>query len=152
MEWPVRYWSKFSYYNSSFESLLVELWIFAVFRFWSRQGFVPMYLRQTANDLTGEHSCIMLKALSHQDVSEEYGTPDPKANWIGAYYKGNTWRNLNTKYSNPINIWVLDHHVDLFWQNMSSSYLLQEFICGVCLSFEHSVAHVSFVHACHSLL
>lgn len=47
-----------------------------------------MYLRQTANDLTGEHSCVMLKALSQQNVSEEYGTPDPKANWIGAFYKG----------------------------------------------------------------
>ncbi|GAB6021233.1 N-acetyltransferase 10 [Chamberlinius hualienensis] len=30
-------------------------------KFWKKTGFVPVYLRQTANDLTGEHSCIMLK-------------------------------------------------------------------------------------------
>ena len=34
-------------------------------RFWKRAGFAPTYLRQTANELTGEHSMIMLKVLSH---------------------------------------------------------------------------------------
>ena len=29
-------------------------------RFWSRQGFVAVHLRQQPNDITGEHSCIML--------------------------------------------------------------------------------------------
>ncbi|XP_014486431.1 PREDICTED: N-acetyltransferase 10-like [Dinoponera quadriceps] len=29
-------------------------------KFWKRAGFVPVYLRQTANDITGEHTCIML--------------------------------------------------------------------------------------------
>lgn len=29
-------------------------------KFWKRAGFVPVYLRQTTNELTGEHSCIML--------------------------------------------------------------------------------------------
>ncbi|TRY75386.1 hypothetical protein TCAL_06345 [Tigriopus californicus] len=33
-------------------------------RFWKRCGFTPTYLRQTANDLTGEHSMIMLKSLN----------------------------------------------------------------------------------------
>nr|CAB3264206.1 N-acetyltransferase 10 [Phallusia mammillata] len=33
-------------------------------KFWSRADFTPVYLRQTANDLTGEHSCIMIKALN----------------------------------------------------------------------------------------
>nr|XP_018667185.1 RNA cytidine acetyltransferase [Ciona intestinalis] len=32
-------------------------------KFWSKAGYTSVYLRQTANDLTGEHSCIMLKAL-----------------------------------------------------------------------------------------
>jgi len=35
-----------------------------LFRFWKKAGFAPVYLRQTANDLTGEHSCIMLKILA----------------------------------------------------------------------------------------
>ncbi|GLG98567.1 RNA cytidine acetyltransferase [Gryllus bimaculatus] len=32
-------------------------------KFWKRASFVPVYLRQTANELTGEHSCIMLHVL-----------------------------------------------------------------------------------------
>ena len=32
-------------------------------RFWKRAGFVPVYLRQTANALTGEHTCVMLHTL-----------------------------------------------------------------------------------------
>ncbi|KAL8450589.1 hypothetical protein Emed_002461 [Eimeria media] len=30
-------------------------------RFWSRRGFVLVYLRQQPSDVTGEHSCIMLR-------------------------------------------------------------------------------------------
>lgn len=33
-------------------------------KFWKRSGFVPVYLRQTANDLTGEHTSVMLHVLS----------------------------------------------------------------------------------------
>ncbi|XP_053976648.1 RNA cytidine acetyltransferase [Hylaeus volcanicus] len=36
-------------------------------KFWKRSGFLPVYLRQTANDITGEHSCIMLYKLEQQD-------------------------------------------------------------------------------------
>ncbi|AMD19733.1 HCL418Cp [Eremothecium sinecaudum] len=32
-------------------------------KFWKRNNFVPVYLRQTANDLTGEHTCVMLHVL-----------------------------------------------------------------------------------------
>ncbi|TPX63806.1 hypothetical protein SpCBS45565_g06335 [Spizellomyces sp. 'palustris'] len=32
-------------------------------KFWKRAGFTPVYLRQTPNDLTGEHTCVMLKKL-----------------------------------------------------------------------------------------
>lgn len=31
-----------------------------LFNFWSRLGFVPLYLRLTPNELTGEHTCIMV--------------------------------------------------------------------------------------------
>lgn len=47
-------------------------------KFWKRGGFVPVYLRQTANELTGEHTCIMLRTLSS-------GRQDPS--WLGAYAK-----------------------------------------------------------------
>jgi len=35
----------------------------SLLRFWKKAGYVPAYLRQTKNDLTGEHTCIMLKVL-----------------------------------------------------------------------------------------
>ncbi|KAI6251012.1 RNA cytidine acetyltransferase [Erysiphe necator] len=46
-------------------------------RFWKRSAFVPVYLRQTPNELTGEHTCVMIKPLSSSnDVS-----------WIAAFSK-----------------------------------------------------------------
>jgi len=39
-------------------------------KFWKRASFVPVYLRQTANDLTGEHTCIMLRQLEVSDQLE----------------------------------------------------------------------------------
>ncbi|KAF2772117.1 DUF699-domain-containing protein [Teratosphaeria nubilosa] len=47
-------------------------------KFWKRAGYVPVYIRQTANDLTGEHTTVMLKTL-------ETGSSDPS--WLGAYAK-----------------------------------------------------------------
>ncbi|XP_061717144.1 RNA cytidine acetyltransferase [Cydia pomonella] len=32
-------------------------------KFWKSQKYVPVYLSQKANELTGEHSCIMIRAL-----------------------------------------------------------------------------------------
>uniref|UniRef100_T1K0U0 RNA cytidine acetyltransferase n=1 Tax=Tetranychus urticae TaxID=32264 RepID=T1K0U0_TETUR len=37
-----------------------------LYRFWKSSGFVPVYLRQTTNELTGENSCIMVKLLQHR--------------------------------------------------------------------------------------
>ncbi|OBA19422.1 DUF699-domain-containing protein [Metschnikowia bicuspidata var. bicuspidata NRRL YB-4993] len=38
-------------------------------KFWKRAGFVPVYLRQTANELTGEHTSVMLHVLAgHSDA------------------------------------------------------------------------------------
>lgn len=47
-------------------------------KFWKRAGFVPVYLRQTSNELTGEHTCVMLRTLAS-------GSSD--ASWLGAYAK-----------------------------------------------------------------
>lgn len=32
-------------------------------KFWKKAGYMPVYLRQTTNELTGEHTCIMLKMI-----------------------------------------------------------------------------------------
>ena len=37
----------------------------ALHKFWKRASFSPVYLRQTANDLTGEHTCVMLRPLEN---------------------------------------------------------------------------------------
>ncbi|KAH6609251.1 trnamet cytidine acetyltransferase [Trichoderma cornu-damae] len=44
-------------------------------KFWKRSSFSPVYLRQTANDLTGEHTCVMLRPLD--------GSGDKT--WLGAF-------------------------------------------------------------------
>lgn len=52
-----------------------------LFNFWNKSGFVPVYLRQTANSLTGEHTCIMIKSLrgtALDTVSD--------AAWTNAFY------------------------------------------------------------------
>ena len=43
-------------------------------KFWSRSKYNPMYMRMTANDITGEHSCIMVRQLTETNGnwSEEY--------------------------------------------------------------------------------
>ncbi|XP_044254594.1 RNA cytidine acetyltransferase [Tribolium madens] len=46
-------------------------------KFWKRAGYVPVYLRQTTNDLTGEHSCIMLNVLNDEEGGND---------WLMAYW------------------------------------------------------------------
>jgi len=44
----------------------------AMIRFWKRAGYVPLYLRQTTSELTGEHTCVMLRGLN-SSVETEIG-------------------------------------------------------------------------------
>lgn len=53
-------------------------------KFWKRSGYSPVYLRQTSNDLTGEHTCVMLKVL-----------PDRKDKWLRDFTKDFHKRFLN---------------------------------------------------------
>ena len=45
-------------------------------KFWKRASFAPVYLRQTPNELTGEHSCVMIRSLS---------TATNDGAWLGAF-------------------------------------------------------------------
>lgn len=46
-------------------------------KFWAKKAkFAPVYLRQTATELTGEHTCVMIKTLSGKDNA-----------WLGAFAK-----------------------------------------------------------------
>lgn len=50
-----------------------------LYNFWNRLGFVPLYMRLTSNDLTGEHTCIM--ATTKMNDQEESSTK-----WIGSFH------------------------------------------------------------------
>ncbi|CAH8440187.1 unnamed protein product [Schistosoma turkestanicum] len=52
----------------------------SLLRFWKRSGYVPVYLRQNMNELTGEFTCIMVKPLKHQSVSSR------SAEWLRNYF------------------------------------------------------------------
>ncbi|KAI9320989.1 GNAT acetyltransferase 2-domain-containing protein [Dichotomocladium elegans] len=58
----------------------------ALHKFWKRAGFVPLYIRQTPNDLTGEHTCVMLNTLDN-GVST--------APWLEAFARDFSKRFLN---------------------------------------------------------
>ena len=50
-------------------------------KFWKRASFAPVYLRQTPNELTGEHSCVMLRTL---DANSSSSSNNDTA-WLGAF-------------------------------------------------------------------
>ncbi|XP_060086378.1 RNA cytidine acetyltransferase-like [Ylistrum balloti] len=52
-------------------------------KFWKKSKFTPVYLRQTPNDLTGEHSCIMLKMLNETEEEEDKLSDS----WLCAFWK-----------------------------------------------------------------
>uniref|UniRef100_A0AAV2L337 RNA cytidine acetyltransferase n=1 Tax=Knipowitschia caucasica TaxID=637954 RepID=A0AAV2L337_KNICA len=49
-------------------------------KFWKKAGYTPVYLRQTPNDLTGEHSCVMLKELNTDETPQQ-------SQWLTAFWK-----------------------------------------------------------------
>ncbi|KAI9228510.1 MAG: GNAT acetyltransferase 2-domain-containing protein [Piptocephalis tieghemiana] len=49
-------------------------------KFWKKSGFTPVYLRQTPNELTGEHSCVMLRTLDTSDLPRQC-SPE----WLSAF-------------------------------------------------------------------
>ena len=41
-----------------------------LYNFWKKNNYLPLYLRQTASEITGEHSILMLKALNSRDLGD----------------------------------------------------------------------------------
>lgn len=48
-------------------------------RFWKRAGYVPLYIRQTQNELTGEYTCVMVRGLN--------SSTDGELEWMGEFAK-----------------------------------------------------------------
>jgi N-acetyltransferase 10 len=55
-------------------------------KFWKKSGFVPIYLRQTPNDLTGEHSCIMLKVIDDHSNKDPNVVSQRSNNWLSEFW------------------------------------------------------------------
>lgn len=56
----------------------------ALLKFWKRLGYLPIYVRQTENELTGEHTAVMLRSLN-KDADDQSYTP---AAWLTAFALG----------------------------------------------------------------
>eukprot|EP00002_Diphylleia_rotans_P024304 TRINITY_DN4795_c0_g1_i1.p1 TRINITY_DN4795_c0_g1~~TRINITY_DN4795_c0_g1_i1.p1 ORF type:complete len:1024 (-),score=229.08 TRINITY_DN4795_c0_g1_i1:125-3196(-) len=52
----------------------------SLFNFWKKASFMPVYLRQTQNELTGEYTCIMLHSLKSDDLDS-----DCDQNWLPSF-------------------------------------------------------------------
>ncbi|KAJ6228927.1 RNA cytidine acetyltransferase [Anaeramoeba flamelloides] len=50
---------------------------YPLFRFWKKNNFYPIHIRQTENTLTGEFSCIMVKEIITHELSE--------SNWLDQF-------------------------------------------------------------------
>jgi len=53
-----------------------------LYAFWKRLNYLPLYLRLTANDLTGEHTCIVVRTAGSLDVDSS----DGQAAWLKLYH------------------------------------------------------------------
>ncbi|KAK2961481.1 putative RNA cytidine acetyltransferase [Blattamonas nauphoetae] len=79
----------------------------SLFHFWQKAGLLPLYIRQSANELTGEYTCIMLKQL-HTRTAEEGPAEGVESDWVGEYSKDFTNRLCSllsfefTKFSIPL--------------------------------------------------
>jgi len=43
-----------------------------LFRFWKKASYLPLYIRQTVNETTGENSCVMLRALNVGEIMPDW--------------------------------------------------------------------------------
>lgn len=57
-------------------------------KFWKKAKFVPVYLRQTANDITGENTCIMIHRLNCENNQQD-------ESWLQSY-----WMKFRQRFTN----------------------------------------------------
>ena len=54
----------------------------SLYNFWAQSGYRPVYIRLTSNDVTGEHSCIMLRQLRGGEAA---GVVATSSAWLDAF-------------------------------------------------------------------
>lgn len=55
-------------------------------KFWNKVGFIPVYIRQTPNELTAEHTCIMLKKLEFDTSTSDSKLLTSNDDWLVAFW------------------------------------------------------------------
>ena len=53
-----------------------------LYRFWSKSGYEPVYVRQVPSDITGEHSCVMLRVCNANDDNDDDA---PEGEWLAPF-------------------------------------------------------------------
>lgn len=85
-----------------------------LYNFWNKLGFLPMYMRLTANELTGEHTCIMATCAVVEEVESE------ASSWLTKFHQDFRRRFVHLlgfefrKFSPHIAMAVLEQH-EGFW-------------------------------------
>ncbi|XP_043516756.1 RNA cytidine acetyltransferase [Frieseomelitta varia] len=93
-------------------------------KFWKRAGFVPVYLRQTTNDITGENSCIMLyKINSEQDVT-----------WLQAY-----WNDFRKRFTN-----LLSFSFNTYPSSLALSILINKTVTSEITTLTKDILDIYF--------
>jgi len=65
-----------------------------LFSFWRKNDFYPFYVKMTENDITGEHTCIMIKPLKDDEIRFNLEMNDNlrtenqgKLKWLAPFYQ-----------------------------------------------------------------
>ncbi|KAM4552961.1 RNA cytidine acetyltransferase [Fundulus diaphanus] len=95
-------------------------------KFWKKAGYTPVYLRQTPNELTGEHSCVMLKELNAEEASEQ-------SQWLAAF-----WKDFRRRFLSLLSYKFSSFHPSLALSILQNKKLKEE---AIPLSSSELAAH-----------
>ncbi|KAE8260566.1 hypothetical protein A4X09_0g7756, partial [Tilletia walkeri] len=56
----------------------------SLLRFWNRAGYVPLYVRQMPNEITGEYSAVQVRSVL-DPPTKEAGSGSSSSSWLGAF-------------------------------------------------------------------
>ncbi|KYM92383.1 N-acetyltransferase 10 [Atta colombica] len=94
-------------------------------KFWKRSNFVPVYLRQTANDITGEHSCIMLCKINVEQNNNK---------WLQAY-----WSDFRRRFLS-----LLSYSFNTYTASLALSILINKTISLESITLSKETMNVYF--------
>eukprot|EP00466_Bigelowiella_natans_P003509 jgi/Bigna1/57656/fgenesh1_pm.23_\ len=118
-------------------------------KFWEKNGFTPVYIRQTKNQLTGEHTCIMIKPLqrSSADVMPSEGWLDNfSKDFQKRYFSKYDLKRLESYSRN-----LVDYHLVLDLVPICARLFFERRLPGVALSAAQSAILMGIGLQCKSV-